>query len=254
MTRSETGCAESTIAALVQTSTPINRFPDVVRYAAGTDQALLPDARQAEDRRETGPGRHAHRQDDRRTDLKEAARRAPASDPRNVEQQVPCLEISGHTWNADLTAVPISGGFWTPWIPTAIAQHWPVCWWVLSVIDIDWYNEHRPHKTLDGKTPNEVHYGARPPTNSRVSSHAHDGHAVHRARRQLWALKVLQHRLVFMALLAKFSAAQVVQLWYPEAQPIQRLLRRRDSPGNVSSSPTPFLHRIQPKRLCRSTP
>ena len=36
--------------ALVQTSTPVNRFPDVVRYAAGTDQTLLPDARQAEDR------------------------------------------------------------------------------------------------------------------------------------------------------------------------------------------------------------
>ena len=23
---------------------------------------------------------------------------------------------------------------------------------------IDWYNEHRPHETLDGKTPNEVHF------------------------------------------------------------------------------------------------
>ncbi len=23
---------------------------------------------------------------------------------------------------------------------------------------IDWYNEHRPHMTLDGKTPNEVYY------------------------------------------------------------------------------------------------
>ncbi len=23
---------------------------------------------------------------------------------------------------------------------------------------IDWYNEHRPHETLDGKTPNEAHY------------------------------------------------------------------------------------------------
>ena len=27
---------------------------------------------------------------------------------------------------------------------------------------IDWYNEHRPHETLDGKTPNEVHF-TRPP-------------------------------------------------------------------------------------------
>ena len=29
---------------------------------------------------------------------------------------------------------------------------------------IDWYNEHRPHETLGGRTPNEVHF-ARPPAN-----------------------------------------------------------------------------------------
>jgi transposase InsO family protein len=45
------------------------------------------------------------------------------------------LEVSWHTWHADLTAVPISGGFWTNWIPNAIWQRWPVCWWVLNVID-----------------------------------------------------------------------------------------------------------------------
>ena len=31
-----------------------------------------------------------------------------------------------HTWHADLTAVPIPGGFWTNWIPNAIWQRWPV--------------------------------------------------------------------------------------------------------------------------------
>ena len=29
---------------------------------------------------------------------------------------------------------------------------------------IDWYNEHRPHETLGGKTPNEVYF-SRPPAN-----------------------------------------------------------------------------------------
>jgi hypothetical protein len=29
---------------------------------------------------------------------------------------------------------------------------------------IDWYNEYRPHETLGGKTPNEVHF-SRPPAN-----------------------------------------------------------------------------------------
>ena len=40
-TRSETGCAESTIAALVQTSTSVNRFPDVVRYAVRDSHKTL---------------------------------------------------------------------------------------------------------------------------------------------------------------------------------------------------------------------
>ena len=40
-----------------------------------------------------------------------------------------------HVWHADLTVVPISGGFWTNWIPHALWQRWPVCWWVLNVVD-----------------------------------------------------------------------------------------------------------------------
>ena len=174
--------------------------------------------------------------------------------------------------NAASFDLPISGGFWTCWIPNAICQRWPVCWWVLNVVDrfsrrsvgfavfkcrpaseevtaaldqimdaeqirpkhlivdqgskfkckhfedvwcearkilprfgavgkcgsiavverfhrtlkeilraitipedqteperearlaVDWYNEHRPHETLGGKTPNEVHF-ARSPAN-----------------------------------------------------------------------------------------
>ena len=59
-------------------------------------------------------------------------------DPTNDEAGKQCKIVSkypGHTWNADLTAVPISGGFWTYWIPNAICQRWPVCWWVLNVVD-----------------------------------------------------------------------------------------------------------------------
>ena len=196
-------------------------------------------------------------------------------DPTNHDAGKQCKIVSkypGHTWNADLTAIPISGGFWTHWLPNAIWQRWPVCWWVLNVVDhfsrrsvgftvfkcrpsseevtaaldrimdaeqirpkhlivdqgsefkcehfedvwckaknilprfgavgkrgsiavvvrfhrtlketlrlitlpedqsefereirliVNWYNEHRPHETLDGKTPNEVHF-ALPPAN-----------------------------------------------------------------------------------------
>jgi transposase InsO family protein len=41
----------------------------------------------------------------------------------------------GHTLNADLTAVPISGGFWTNWMLNSSRQRWPICWCALNVID-----------------------------------------------------------------------------------------------------------------------
>ena len=41
----------------------------------------------------------------------------------------------GHVWNVDLTTVPISGGFWVPWIPRALAQSWPLCGWVGFILD-----------------------------------------------------------------------------------------------------------------------
>ncbi len=99
-----------------------------------------------------------------------------APEPPNGDSGKQCRIVSkypGHTWRADLAAVPTSGGFRTHWIPNAIWQRWPVCWWVLNVIDhysrrsmgfavfnqrqfeyevaciIDWYNEARPHMMLE---------------------------------------------------------------------------------------------------------
>jgi putative transposase len=68
--------------------------------------------------------------------LKEKPFNAP--DPSTDETGKQCRIVSkypSHTWHADLTAVPISGGFWTNWIPNAIWQRWPVCWWLLNVVD-----------------------------------------------------------------------------------------------------------------------
>jgi transposase InsO family protein len=35
----------------------------------------------------------------------------------------------------DLTIVPTSGGFAIPWLPFALLQSWPFCYWVLAVVD-----------------------------------------------------------------------------------------------------------------------
>jgi putative transposase len=44
-------------------------------------------------------------------------------------------ERLNHVWHVDLTAVPTSVGFWAPWLPFALPQCWPFCWWVAVVID-----------------------------------------------------------------------------------------------------------------------
>ena len=88
-----------------------------------------------------------------------------------------------HAWHLDLTAVPIARGFWTTWLPSSLPQRRPFCWWVAVAQDhfsrrimgitgfkgqpnailselkyfAQWYNESRPHTTLDGRTPNEAY-------------------------------------------------------------------------------------------------
>jgi hypothetical protein len=34
-----------------------------------------------------------------------------------------------HVWHVDLTTVPITTGFWTSWLPFALPQFSPFCWW-----------------------------------------------------------------------------------------------------------------------------
>ena len=41
----------------------------------------------------------------------------------------------GDIWHVDLTTVPTGAGFWVPWLPFALPQSWPFCWWVAVVVD-----------------------------------------------------------------------------------------------------------------------
>ena len=69
--------------------------------------------------------------------LKEQPRSAPK--PQRAEEaestgRVVFANYPNHVWHADLTAVPI-GGFWCSWLPLALPQCWPFCWWVALVVD-----------------------------------------------------------------------------------------------------------------------
>jgi transposase InsO family protein len=55
------------------------------------------------------------------TARKAAGRTVTAKHPNNV-------------WQVDMTAVPISAGFWAAWLPFTMPQAWPFCWWVVLAI------------------------------------------------------------------------------------------------------------------------
>jgi putative transposase len=122
--------------ALIQVSEPVNKFPDFVRYLVKQLQALLPimgKVRIAQVLaraglhlgittvgrilKETGP-------------VPEEAAEDVSVEARHVTAKHP-----GEVWNIDLTTVPTQAGFWVPWLPFALPQSWPFCWWVAVVVD-----------------------------------------------------------------------------------------------------------------------
>jgi transposase InsO family protein len=123
-------------SALVQTTEPVNRFPDFVRYLVRQLRVLCPEmgkiriaqvlARAGLHLGATTVGRM----------LREA--HPPADDvacavvtkTRRVTARYP-----GELWHLDLTAVPIGAGFWVPWLPFTLPQSWPFCWWIAVIVD-----------------------------------------------------------------------------------------------------------------------
>ncbi len=122
--------------ALVQLTEPVNRFPDYVRYLVRQLKALCPTM-----------GKVRIAQTLARAGLHLSAttvgRVMRESDPIPDDVQLPVTISSrrvtarnpGDLWHIDLTAVPTGGGFWVPWMPFALPQRWPFCWWVLVVVD-----------------------------------------------------------------------------------------------------------------------
>jgi transposase InsO family protein len=53
----------------------------------------------------------------------------------NDTKHVVTAKYPNHVWHVDLTTVSILGGFWTSWLPFALPQCWPFCWWVAVVLD-----------------------------------------------------------------------------------------------------------------------
>jgi transposase InsO family protein len=55
-----------------------------------------------------------------------------------TDDEAQCVVVArypNHVWHVDLTTVPVAVGFWVPWLPQALQQCWPFCWWLAIVID-----------------------------------------------------------------------------------------------------------------------
>jgi putative transposase len=122
--------------ALVRISEPVNKFPDFVRYLVKQLKALLPTmgkvriaqvlARAGLHLGATTVGRM----------LKEPE---PVAGEETaavvVATRLVTAKRPGDVWHVDLTAVPTAAGFWVPWLPFAMPQSWPFCWWIAVVVD-----------------------------------------------------------------------------------------------------------------------
>ena len=123
--------------ALVQTEEPVNKFPDMVACIVRSLKLMCPTlgkARIAQMLARAGlhlgvttVGRMLKR------DLSKDD--AVAEELVSVSDRVVTAKYPNHVWHTDLTLVPTGAGLWVPWLPFAMAQQWPFCWWVVVAVD-----------------------------------------------------------------------------------------------------------------------
>jgi len=120
--------------ALVQVAQPVNKFPDFVGYLVKRLKVLCPAMGRFRIARVLArAGLHLGP-----TTIRRILRPARPPAPRRASETAPHLITArkpNDLWHVDLTTVPTSLGFWTSWIPFALPQVWPFCWWVGLVID-----------------------------------------------------------------------------------------------------------------------
>jgi transposase InsO family protein len=120
-------------AALLRVPVPVNKFAKFVGHLVQRLQAICPRL-----------GKVKIAQMLARAGLHLGAttigrmRREKPSPPSNAKPQVSERRVSAkypnHLWHVDLTVVPTNAGFWASWLPFALPQFWPFCWWVTCVL------------------------------------------------------------------------------------------------------------------------
>ena len=119
---------------LIRIREPVNRIPDFVRYAVQRLKVLCPGLGKAKIAETLcRAGLHLGTTTVGRI-LKEPPRPMPTAAAGSSDRVV-TAKRANHIWHIDLTTVPTGAGFWAPWLPFALPQCWPFCWWLAVVID-----------------------------------------------------------------------------------------------------------------------
>lgn len=121
--------------ALVQLKAPVNKFPEFVAYIVRRLKTLCPSMGNERIAQVLcRAGLHLGSTTVRRM-LADSQERRPDAASNSTSGRTVRATRPNHVWNVDLSTVPILRGFWVPWIPGAVAQRWPFCWWAAVAID-----------------------------------------------------------------------------------------------------------------------
>jgi len=120
--------------AIVQTRQPVNKFPEFVAYNLRRLKVLCPSMGKAKITQVLcRAGLHLGS-----TTVQRMLTPKPTPRPAPVSSSFPRIVTAGrpnHVWHSDLSIVPTSLGFWTSWLPFALPQRWPFCWWIAVAVD-----------------------------------------------------------------------------------------------------------------------
>jgi putative transposase len=120
--------------ALVWLPEPVNRFPDFVGYVVRRLKVLCPAMGRVRIAQVLArAGLHLGP-----TTVRRMLRPPRSPEPFPISQTAPrsiTARKPNDLWHVDLTTVSTALGFWAAWVPFALPQVWPFCWWVGVVID-----------------------------------------------------------------------------------------------------------------------
>jgi len=121
-------------AGLIQFREPVNRFPEFVRYVVRELKVHCPSLGSRRIARLFArAGLHLGA-----TTVRRMLRPTPKATPASVRSPISRIVTAkrpNSVWHADLTTVPTSLGYGISWLPFALPQRWPFCWWIAVVVD-----------------------------------------------------------------------------------------------------------------------